>query len=354
MNRRFKFFVLCAALAGAFLAWRWVAGWGLITVNFVEAPLGKVLAAVQRQGGVKIVTNVDLGTPVTLQVRSAPVFEALDILAVRLEADMNLLYILAPDRAGIQAGLAAAASPKRPEDWRVTGDGRGGFGLGGSVAPDLRRIALKPSQTDDPSLTAFLAQASAKTGAAMMTPGDWNPTLGTAPKPGRLSSVIRQAASRVHGQFREVAWLRKRPERGEGRAWAARENHQPSGDGAPGAGRPGGERREGGPPRPRMNPEWMAERVEAQIALLPKDEQAEAKKDFEDMRAMWASLRELSPEERRVKIEEMMNNPAVQERIEERMAIRSDKRSPAQRAQRYRNYVERKRAAQQSQQNQQP
>ncbi len=99
-----------------------------------------------------------------------------------------------------------------------------------------------------------------------------------------------------------------------------------------------------GPARP-FRPEWVAERTENQIALLPPDQKAQVQKDMEDMRAFRESLRGLSEDERRAKMEEFFNRPDVQERMDERMSQRESQSSPQQREARYRNYVERREAA---------
>ncbi len=357
MSRRL--FLAVAILAAGVLVWRWVSGWGLITVNFVDAPLSKVVAAVQRQGGVRIVSNADPSTPVTLQVRSAPLFEALDLLAVRLDGEMSLLYIVAPSRTALEAGLAAAATgERRPVGWTFFGGGwgrgggpGGGGGFAGASAPDLRKISLKPSPSEDKSLQAFFQQASIKTGALFAAPSDWNPALGALPGSGSLAAVVHRVAALVKGKVQEAVLLRVRPQREDfargGDRTPGSNDSPPRGDGN----RPGNTPREQGAwrERPQINPEWIAERAEAQIALLPKEEQAQAREGLDEMRKLWAEIRRLPPEERRAKFEEVMSRPDVQERLQERMAARSDKRSPAQRAQRYRRYVERKKAAAQAQ-----
>jgi hypothetical protein len=317
-------------LLAVLVIWRWVAGWGLVTVNFVEAPLGKVIAAIERQGRVKVATNAPLDTRVTLQLRNAPVFDALDTLAVRMDGDLRLMYVVAPDRAQTLAGLGALTSSGRPEGWKMFSAGFGGGDFGDSI-PDLRKISLKPSPMEDRSLHAMLEQSSQKTGVSFLAPETWNPILGHLPKAGGISQVAGRLAKAAKGQVLEVAVIRVRP---------------PSGDGNSGgmAGRGEWDGTRGGRNRP--NPEWMAERAEARIALLPQAEQEEARKDFGEMQKFWSEVRALPEDQRRAKIEEVMSRPEVQDRMEDRMAARDEKRSPDQRANRYKRYLDRKQAAQ--------
>ena len=90
------------------------------------------------------------------------------------------------------------------------------------------------------------------------------------------------------------------------------------------------------------NPERLAERVEAQIALLPAAEQAKAREDFQTMRDFWQSVRDLPEEERRDKAREFFNRPEVQDRMEDRRLAREAKMTPEQRIDRSKRYWERK------------
>ena len=83
-------------------------------------------------------------------------------------------------------------------------------------------------------------------------------------------------------------------------------------------------------------------RVEAQIALLPKEEQQKARDDFQMMRDFWQSVRELPEEERRAKAREFFSRPEVAEAMETRRLSRWAKMTPDQRIQRNKNYWERK------------
>ena len=83
-------------------------------------------------------------------------------------------------------------------------------------------------------------------------------------------------------------------------------------------------------------------RVEAQIALLPEDEQQKARDDFRMMREFWQSVRELPEEQRRAKAQEFFNRPEVAERMDQRRLAREAKMTPQQRIERAQRYLERK------------
>ena len=91
-----------------------------------------------------------------------------------------------------------------------------------------------------------------------------------------------------------------------------------------------------------MNPEWLAQRAEAAIAQLPADQQLAAKADYDTMKKFWEEVRALPEDQRRPKIEEFMNRPEIQDKMEQRQAARDARQSPTQREKRMKNYIERK------------
>jgi len=90
------------------------------------------------------------------------------------------------------------------------------------------------------------------------------------------------------------------------------------------------------------DPERIAQRVEAQIALLPAKEQPKARENFQVMREFWQSVRDLPEEQRRAKAREFFSRPEVAETMETRRLSRWAKMTPDQRIERNRSYWERK------------
>lgn len=396
-----------AAVIAIVMVWKWVAGWGYVTLDVHNAPLAKVIKSIEWQGGVKISTNADPATPVTLIVDHVPAYDAVDALATAIEADTRLAYIAAKDTRQIKNVLAAFSSGNNPGGWVVLsgfggrggggpregegqnggrsrdnaqqgnqtppqeqssqsqtaqngdqprgerrqggdannggerrgggGDQGGGFGgwtpgpMGDSLT-DPRTIVWKPSDMPEKTLKSFFDQGAQKTGAIFALPEGWEPAIAKVPKEGPIGKVTVRLAKSASGSVQEVFLLTVQPPRPQQTA-----NNEDSG------GRWEFTRTVFSPTRggPR-NQEWMAERMQAQIAALPPAEQAAVKKQMDEMRAFRESLQGLSEEERRAKFEEYMNRPDVQERMDERMSTRDSKTPPEKREKRMKQYLERK------------
>jgi hypothetical protein len=409
LNSRTFLLTGLAMVVAAVLVWKWVSGWGYVTVDVHDAPLAKVVKSIERQGGVKISTNADPATPVTMLVDRVRAHEAVEALALAIDADARLAYVAAQNGTQIKNVLAAFSSGNNPGGWVVLsafggrggggpqggpqreGDGQnprrnraggenaaaqgdqpapqtaqtgdqprgerrgggeargggnrpgGGMGggnfagvgmLAGDGAIDPRSIIWKPSDMPEKTLKAFFDQGAQKTGVVFALPESWNPPITKLPKAGRAGDVAVQLAKNAQGSVQEVFLLTVQPPRPQQAAAA---------NGEEGSGRWEFSRTVFSPQRGgQRNPEWAAERTQAQLAALPEAQQAEVRKQMDEMRAFWESVRNLPEEERRAKIEEMMNRPDVQEKMEERMSSRDAKTPPQKREDRMRRYLERK------------
>jgi len=328
-------------LVAAIAIWNWVSGWGLVTLKYQEAPLAKVIKSLEWQGGIRVVTNADLNMPVTIYVEKVSAYEALDMLANRVDGDARLAYVAAPDSKQVKAVLTAFTTGANPGGWKVFSSGwGGGGGFGVSDTPtDPRLIEWKVSNGADKNLQTLLDQGAQKTGALFAVPESWNPVLKSLPANGKVGKVASRALKGAGGSFQEMFLVTVRPPQ------APRNNgEQTAGnDGprweftrtvfSPQRGGRGG------------NQDWMAERVQAQIANLPPGERADAQRQVDEMRAFWQSIRDLPEDQRRQKMEERMNDPATQERMEQRREAQDAKKSPAQREQRMKSYLDRKQQA---------
>ncbi|TXI89229.1 MAG: hypothetical protein E6Q40_02590 [Cupriavidus sp.] len=421
-------------LIAGIIVWRLFFVHDGVTLDFDNVPAAKVVKALEHQTGIRLVTNADLTKPMSIHIRKAPTFEAINTVAIRLGGDPRLAYIAAPDSRKIAEAIVAYQTGGNPGGWTAfTGFGGGGGGprgqqpdgaqpggqpggqppaggpgaqpggpeaapggnppngdqtagnrrqrgnrngggqsdtagaqpgggnpggggpgggnfAGGFGGPggmggltdgliDPRLVMWKFSVEEDKSLQAALYQGSVKTGALFASPVDWNPVLASLPANARVTDMARAIAKASKGKVEEVFLVYIRP------------------DAPPGGDEEGGKRGRGpvtifspapggpvGPARP-FRQEWMAERTENQIALLPPDQKAQVQKDMEEMRAFRESLRGLSDDERRAKMEEFFNRADVQERMDERASQRESQSSPQQREARYRNYVQRREAA---------
>jgi hypothetical protein len=320
-------------------AWQIYAGWGLVTLDVRDTPLSKVLNTISRQGGIDIASNLDPTTPVTIQVKRLPPVEALDLVAARVEASWLLAFLGAPTPAAINSALDAFRVGGTTPGW--TSYGGGGFSMvepQSGAALDLRRVNWTPSAAGE--LPALLEEASQKTGVFLAAPADWKPAT-KAPRPGPIAQAAPQLFRNAGGVTREVFLLRGRPSRedddmggGGGGPWIGSAPATASGQ------------RGGGSIRAMGDPQQVAERIEAQIALLPANEQDQAREDFRTMRDFWQGVRELPEEERRAKAREFFSRPEIAERMDDRRLAREAKMAPQQRVDRAKRYFERKQAAQ--------
>ena len=306
---------------------------GLITLSFTDAPVAKVISSIERQGHVRVGTNVPPETPVTIHMKKVPLMDALETLSVRLEGDLRAVYAGAPTKTQAASALEELKTGKRSDQWAVAWFPSMGM-FAPDTPPDPRLLAVKPEAGEKNDLQSALQQVAMKSGVMTAVPRDWNPPAKMPTKPAPAASVVKDLIHASGGQVQEgfLIVVRDRSE-GGGRGG-------PPGQGGPdgGGGPPGGPRsvRDG------MNPAWLAQRAEAVIAQLPPDEQKTARADFDAARKFFEEARALPDDQRRDKMAEYMNRPEVQDRMEQRQAARDARQSPAQREQRMRSYIQRK------------
>ena len=301
---------------------------GLITLDFKDAPVTKVIASIERQGHVRIGTNVPPETLVTIHMKKVHLMDALETLSVRVEGELRVVFAGAATKTQAAAALEELASGKRSDQWAVAWFPSMGM-LAGDTPPDPRFLAVKPEAGEKNDLQSALLQVAVKSGVMTAVPRDWNPDAKMPKSTAPAARIVRQLISSSGGQVQESFLIIARGGR----------------DGRPGGPPDGGDRGgQAGGPRGRegMNPEWMAQRAEAAIAQLPPDERLAAKADFDAMRKSWEEIRALPEDQRRAKMEEMMNRPDVQDKMADRQAARDARQSPQQRENRMRNYIAQK------------
>ena len=335
VNPRIVLALLAATVAGLWVLWQIYAGWGTVTLDFVDAPVGRVLSAIEKQGGIEIASDLEPSAPVTIQVRRVSPLEALDIVAVRTDSSWRLAYLGAQNEAEIDAALAAYRAKQPSENW--TTHSAGGFNSvrSRSGAPlDLRLVEWQPQGGGE--LSALLTQAAEETGVTLAAPTGWDAPV-DKPEGGLIADAAPALFRAAGGVTREVFLLRG-PEPGEepsedGEDWRGRRSWIGSSSRDTQGGRGG---------RNFGNPERAAKRAEAQIKLLPAEEQKKAREDVSMMREFWQSVRDLPDEQRRAKAQEFFSRPEVQERMEDRRLAREAKMTPKQRIERSQRYWKRK------------
>lgn len=357
---RIKLLVGVLVITFGYWIWTWISGWGLVTVRAYDQSFAKIQRSIERQGGIKIISNVPPETLLSMEVVRVSAADAVDVLAARVDGRWAVTYLAAPSKSELSGAMQSVMSPDDNSAYRTLrtrGGGMGGF----DMVPDVRRVKWNVSPMEEQTLEAYLDQFVQKTGASVVFPSEWNPAVAKQPKSGVAGSALREMVKSAGGQVDEVFAIVVRPEgsggdrgfggEGEG-SWGSgnvtRGGPPPSGGGSQRSEAPSGSSSAGTPTQVRNaeggrnNPEWARERMMAQIEQLPAAEQAAAKKDFEDMRAFFEEVRALPPEQRRAAMEQRMNDPAVQERMMERETSRDIRQGPERRIARYKNYIARK------------
>jgi hypothetical protein len=342
MNPRLRIFaVVLTLLFVGNIGWRVWKNRGLVTIDVTDRPVSEVIRSVEKQGGIKLRSNLPAESKVTLHLRKVPLLHALEVLAANTDTNLSVAYFTAPDKRSIDTALMTMNSGQPMEGWkRFALPPMRGMADADEGSVDPRDEEWKVKSPAETTLHGYLEQASHILSAQFFAPEQWNPQVAKAPKSGKISTVIPRLAKSIRGESAEVFLLRGRPQR--------------LADGAGADRPPGAERRDGadsggrrGLPREEMR-QVMEERELAQIERLPKDKQAEARARWEERRKFFAELAQLSEEERRAKMEEMMEKMMNDSDRAAKMTAEGVKRSAmktaSQRAERYRGYLDRKRA----------
>ncbi|NBS49523.1 MAG: hypothetical protein EBS97_02775 [Verrucomicrobia bacterium] len=314
----------------------WIAqGWGTVTLVFEKKPLSTVLRSFTSQSKLKVITDIDLNTPITIQVRRVPVAEALEALQAAAESRGSLAVLLAPDTVSMKNLLSTLPNPK-PDSGTLSIEYRTPWLFRGTINSlpidrDPREQIWSPSPQLTLQLLPLLEHAAQTTEVRLVIPQSWNPTLQKAPSAGPLSSSIPKLAKSAGGQAELVYLLPTRAERDSpaNSPSSSEANRSPLRWTEPAA----------------LPPEALLTRLESRIRALPSSEQEDARQAAQESVRQyreWSSL--TTEEERDKKRQEMMNDPVRAERAGEGFSRAMRKMSPEQRSQRYQRYVQRRAA----------
>ena len=348
MNRQ-KILVSATVLVALFSLVYWIwSGWGLISVDVKGKPLAEVIRSIEKQGGIVLKTNMDVTKPVTMYVHKVPLTDALETLAGVTDSRWRLGYFFAPDAATLKGAYESIASGKRPEGWKnfeVPLMGATAFAGERGAPPDPRRDQWNVKAPAENTLQGFMQAAAAGVSASFTCPETFNPAVAKAPSSGQIRKLVPQVAKAAGAKFEEVFLLMGRPPASPGSevADAGRNDDDFGFSGFGGGGPPRGRGGSGDGRRPDFT--LMRERQLAEIAKLPAGEQPAAKEEFDEREKFFASLKDLTDDERRAKFAEMANSPANQDRMADRQIKGSERKSPEQRLAKYQNYVAQKQAA---------
>ena len=344
LPRRQLYLGATAILLVVILIARWIANWGLVTIHAKEQPLAKVIASIARQGGIRIESSLDPSKRVTMDVVNVTPVEALEILAGATESGWRVVYLAAPTKTALNEAIVSLSGTGKIDAWATSyypsPGGAGGAQYGQVIDPRFITISMEGL---DPDLAKLLEEAAQKSGVMTALPKDWTPAV-KLPKPASVRKAISSLVGLAHGTSAEFFFLSEQARRGWGRAGPEEGEGGP--DSAIGsrpsvlANQPADVGR-----RPHVNPDWMEQRQLAQIKKLPSDKQAQALKDKAERKAFFDSLKELSPADRMAKIQDMMANSELGQKMQDSQLIRQSMQTAEKRIARAVSYLNRKAAA---------
>ena len=369
LPRRQLYLGVVALLLAILLIMRWIANWGLVTIHAKDQPLAKVIASIARQGGVRIESSLDPTKLVTMEVVKVTPVTALESLAEASDSSWRVVYLAAPTKISLNEAIISLKGTGKIDNWVTSYYPNPGSGWGAEYGQviDPRSLAIT-MEGAEPELGKLLDEAAQKSGVMTSLPKDWSP-ISKLPKPTSVRKAVASLVSSAHGQVAEFFYLSERRRRGWGGGGPGEGDGGPEGPGVPNGSsgpavpRPsewGGSQTSSTPSvvndnhgsdetRPHVNPAWIEQRQRAQIKKLPTDKQVEAQKDRAERKAFFESLKGLPPAERMGKIQEMMANSEMGQKIQDARLLQDARQSTERRITRAMNYLNRKAAARASQ-----
>lgn len=328
MKRTHWLAIATLLLLTGYIGWRVWSQWGLITIHAENRPLAEIIRSLEKQGGVIVKTDLDPATPVRMHVDKVKLSEALETLSTLTESRWRLTYVVGPDKGSIQNALGSFAARQKVEGWRLLSIPVPPIGEEPLVLPDPRADPWEVKPAPEPKLQAYLQQAARTVSASFIYPENWNPDVSAPPKSGPIAKALPRLVNAAKGQHQEVFLLQR------------------GGRGGPDGGDEGD--------RPRFaafdgrggfDRDAMEERIKAEINKLPPEKRAAAQQEHEDRKNFFEQMRNMTPEQRSARMQEFMEDPRNEERMDKAMAARDARRSPEQRAKRGERYRERKQQA---------
>jgi len=320
------FLALLLFLTGEVVHYFWVR-WGLITIHSRTTPLSQVIRSIEKQGHVTIKTNIDPTKPVFMNVDYVTLSEAMQTLATVMEASWQLTYVVGPDKGTVTNALASFESGQRDEAWKYLYVPIPGMGDLTAPLADPRKDTWVVKPASEPTLQAYLDEASRNVSASFWVLGTWNPPVKSPPATGTVTKALSKLASDSRSNYAEVIVLRG--------------SNRPAGvadrDGGGGGPPPGGNFGDGGAPWFRPGP--MDERIQNEINKLSGPERLAAQAEHDRWKSFIDSLKDLTPQQRWQRFQDMMNNPDMQDKMDNWMAQMQNQSSPQQRENRASGYL---------------
>jgi hypothetical protein len=181
----------------------------------------------------------------------------------------------------------------------------------------------------EPNLQSYLQQGSRSVSAAFIFREDWNPDVTSAPKSGPVTKVVPRLAKAARSTYEEFYFLRRTDRRppSDDESGLRRASYDPEAE------------------REQMR-QAMEERAQAEINKLPPAERAAAQQEFNERWKLGESMRDLTRDERLARFREYMDDPKNAERFEQIKAAQDARKSPEQKLQEARRYLNFKAQAQ--------
>ena len=334
--------VLLLVLTGEVAHYFW-SHWGLVTVHAKGMPLSQVIRSIEKQGHVTIKTNMDMTKPVDMYVDSVPVAEAMETLAVNTDSRWQLTYFLGPDKATVSGALATVTAGQRNEGWRRFFIGTPPVGDPEAVI-DPRQDPWVVKQAKEPTLQSYLQEAAKNVAAAFYVPDGFNPPVKSAPRSGAISSSLPRLASAAKAKYEEVFLLQgfggRTADRGDAnRRGGGGDDFEPRLAGNFGGGGDRGQRGGG------FDRSAFEERIQNEINKLPPAERAAAQQEHDERKKFFDAIKDLPQDQKMAAMQQLMNDPNVQDKMDSANNARDSRRAPAARISRAGGYLSRKAAA---------
>lgn len=320
-------------LLGANLVW-WVwSGWGLISVDADNKPVTDVVHSIERQAGVRLVSNLPADQTISMHVHKVSLLRALQVLSNNSNSSWEVAHVAAPDKGSIEAAVASFESGDMA-NWKIFALPSGPMGMMGGGMVDPRDERLEIPAAEEGTLHAYIQSASQRVDGQFWVPADWDPPVAGPPGADRVGDVVAELAGDAGGRSAEIILLSARGQFGGPPG--------PASTGGPGSSRPGGS--DGGPT---FDAAAMEQRALARIEAMPSAQREQARAEFEERRKFFEEISGLPEDQRREAIRERMENagPEERERMENRMARMGASRTVEQRNEFFRRVVEFREAA---------
>jgi hypothetical protein len=310
-----------------------LSGWGTITLDYENRPLGTVLHSFTRQSSLKVLTDLDLSKPISVHVHRVPVTEALDALQASTESRGRLAFLIAPNQAGLQNLISLMPRPSNQSgikslEYRMPLL----FVPGTEELPqwrDPRDQVWTPSDLAKKDLRTLAEDVAQKTDIRIFFSESWNPSVLKSVSSGPLRSSLPSLA-KASGGTGELVYL-----------LPGQRSQNDSGGPTP----PNTERwRQNGSEGTPLSADAFAERLKNRSSGLSGDQAKEMQASVEESVKNYRNWLDLTSEEREKKIQEMMQDPNRQQRGSDRFSRAMRMMSPSQRASRYSGYNSQKEA----------